>query len=103
MIPRRPRSTPLYSSAASDVYKRQEGEITVTGRIPPDPPDLPLGEVRQRPPVYSAVKIEGERAYRRARRGEHVEMPERVVSVHRFEQLWRSVADAPGAAGQPQA
>jgi tRNA pseudouridine55 synthase len=80
-----------------------EGEITVTGRIPPDPPDLPLGEVRQRPPVYSAVKIEGERAYRRARRGEHVEMPERVVSVHRFEQLWRSVADAPGAAGQPQA
>jgi tRNA pseudouridine55 synthase len=66
-----------------------EGEITRTGRLPEDPPALPTGEVRQRPPIYSAVKIGGERAYKRARRGERFEMPERVVSVHRFEQLWR--------------
>jgi tRNA pseudouridine55 synthase len=66
-----------------------EGEITETGRLPPDPPLLPTGEIRQRPPVYSAVKIGGERAYRRARRGEQFEMPERIVSVYRFEQLWR--------------
>ena len=33
---------------------------------------LPLGRVRQRPPAYSAVKIDGERAYARARRGEEV-------------------------------
>jgi tRNA pseudouridine55 synthase len=66
-----------------------EGEITHTGRLPADPPDLPTGELRQRPPIYSAVKIEGQRAYRRARRGEQFEMPERVVSVHRFEQIWR--------------
>src|SRR5271165_3202112 len=66
-----------------------EGEITETGREPPDPPELPTGEIRQRPPIYSAVKISGERAYRRARRGEHIEMPERIVTVHRFEQLWR--------------
>ena len=66
-----------------------EGEITHTGRLPADPPELPVGELRQRPPIYSAVKIEGQRAYRRARRGELFEMPERVVSVHRFEQLWR--------------
>jgi tRNA pseudouridine55 synthase len=66
-----------------------EGEITVTGRLPPDPPQLPSGEIRQRPPIHSAVKIAGERAYRRARRGERFEMPERVVTVHRFEQLWR--------------
>src|SRR2546426_5723508 len=38
-----------------------EGEITHTGRLPADPPPLPLGEVRQRPPSHSAVKIEGER------------------------------------------
>jgi tRNA pseudouridine55 synthase len=67
-----------------------EGEITETGRIPPDPPDLPTGELRQRPPAYSAVKIGGERAYRRARRGETFELPERSVVVHRFEQLWRT-------------
>jgi tRNA pseudouridine55 synthase len=67
-----------------------EGEITQTGRIPPDPPSLPTGEVRQRPPIYSAVKIGGERAYKRARRGERFEMPERLVTVYRFEQLWRA-------------
>jgi tRNA pseudouridine55 synthase len=66
-----------------------EGEITPTGRIPPDPPRLPSGQLRQRPPVYSAVKVAGERAYRRARRGEQFELAERTVTVHRFEQLWR--------------
>lgn len=66
-----------------------EGQIAQTGRIPPDPPELPTGEIRQRPPIYSAVKIRGERAYARARRGEQFEMPERIVSVYRFEQLWR--------------
>jgi tRNA pseudouridine55 synthase len=66
-----------------------EGEIVHTGRLPPDPPRLPVGEVRQRPPIYSAVKIKGERAYKRARRGESFQMPERIVTVIRFEQLWR--------------
>lgn len=67
-----------------------EGEITQTRKLPPDPPALPTGEIRQRPPIYSAVKIGGERAYRRARRGEHVQMPERIVTVERFEQTWRA-------------
>lgn len=66
-----------------------EGEIEITGRMPADPPPLPTGEVRQRPPAYSAIKIDGERAYARARRGEEVEVPERVVEVTRFDQLWR--------------
>lgn len=66
-----------------------EGEIQLTVRVPPDPPALPTGELRQRPPVYSAVKVKGERAYKRARRGEQFEMPERIVTVNRFEQLWR--------------
>jgi tRNA pseudouridine55 synthase len=66
-----------------------EGEISETGRLPADPPELPSGTIRQRPPIYSAVKVGGERAYRKARRGEQFEMPERIVTVHRFEQLWR--------------
>jgi tRNA pseudouridine55 synthase len=70
-----------------------EGVITATGRLPPDPPHLPTGEIRQRPPQYSAVKVGGERAYKRARRGEEFELPERIVSVYRFEQLWRRNED----------
>jgi tRNA pseudouridine55 synthase len=73
-----------------------EGEILHTGRLPPDPPSLPTGQIRQRPPRHSAVKVGGERAYKRARRGEEFEMPERVVTVHRFEQLWRE-RDTAGA------
>jgi tRNA pseudouridine55 synthase len=71
-----------------------EGEITETGRFPPAEPELPSGEIRQRPPIYSAIKVGGERAYRRARRGESFEMPERIVTVHRFEQLWREPSRA---------
>lgn len=67
-----------------------EGEIAETGVIPPDPLELPTGDITQRPPVYSAVKVRGVRAYKLARRGDEVEMPERLVTVYRFDQLSRS-------------
>jgi tRNA pseudouridine55 synthase len=66
-----------------------EGEIVETGRMPPDPPPLPTGELLQRPPAYSAVKVDGKRAYARARAGEEVVLQARPVTVHRFEQRWR--------------
>jgi tRNA pseudouridine55 synthase len=66
-----------------------EGEIVVTGKLPPDPPLLPTGDLLQRPPAYSAVKVDGKRAYERARAGEEVVIAERPITVHRFEQLWR--------------
>ena len=65
-----------------------EGELA-EGRMPPEPLALPTGVLRQRPPAYSAVKIGGERAYAKARRGEAVETAEREVTVTRFEQAWR--------------
>jgi tRNA pseudouridine55 synthase len=65
-----------------------EGEITQTGVVP-DELELPLGTLRQRPPAHSAVKIDGERAYVRARRGEEVLTAEREVTVHEAELLWR--------------
>ena len=71
-----------------------EGEITETGQLPPNPPLLPTGEIRQRPPIYSAIKVKGERAYRKARRGESFQMPERIVTVSRFEQTWREAERA---------
>jgi tRNA pseudouridine55 synthase len=66
-----------------------EGEIVETGAGVPDPLVLPTGEIAQRPPAHSAVKVGGERAYRRARRGEEVQIPERTVTLHRFEEVGR--------------
>ena len=66
-----------------------EGELVHTGRVPPDPPVLPTGRIRQTPPAYSAIKVDGRRAYALARAGEAVAIPEREVEVRRFEQLWR--------------
>lgn len=40
------------------------------------------GEIEQVPPMVSAVKIGGERLYRKARRGETVERPARRVTIH---------------------
>jgi tRNA pseudouridine55 synthase len=73
-----------YTSTTGD----PDGEIA-PGRTPPEPLVLPTGRIRQRPPAYSAVHVGGRRAYALARAGEQVDMPEREVDVHRFEQLWR--------------
>jgi tRNA pseudouridine55 synthase len=70
-----------------------EGEITVTDRIPDGDLPLPTGLVRQRPPAYSAIKINGKRAYKLARAGETFEIPEREVTVHRLEETRRAGAE----------
>jgi tRNA pseudouridine55 synthase len=44
-----------------------------------------VGEIEQRPPNYSAVKIGGQRLYDLARRGEAVEAPLRTVHVHEID------------------
>lgn len=40
-----------------------------------------VGEIEQKPPVYSAIKIDGERAYNLARAGEEVEMKSRKTTI----------------------
>jgi tRNA pseudouridine55 synthase len=45
------------------------------------------GRLEQRPPLYSAVKVAGERLYRAARRGEEVERPTRPVHVYALERV----------------
>jgi tRNA pseudouridine55 synthase len=44
-----------------------------------------LGEQDQVPPMYSAIKIEGKRSYKRARRGEIIAMPPRRIRIDRLE------------------
>jgi tRNA pseudouridine55 synthase len=66
----------------------REGRLTHTGRVP-EPLELPTGELLQRPPAYSAVKVGGERLYHRARRGDPTEGEPRPVTVHRFDLRWQ--------------
>lgn len=47
------------------------------------------GHILQVPPMYSALKQDGERLYVKARRGEMVDVPAREVDVHRLELLSR--------------
>jgi tRNA pseudouridine55 synthase len=42
------------------------------------------GEIEQTPPMYSAVKVGGERLYKKARRGEEVERKPRAVTITRL-------------------
>lgn len=43
------------------------------------------GEIEQIPPMFSAIKIKGERLYKKARRGETVDRPPRAVTIHELE------------------
>ena len=43
-----------------------------------------IGEISQRPPAYSALKVDGQRAYARARAGETLKLPERPVTIRRL-------------------
>jgi tRNA pseudouridine55 synthase len=63
-----------------------DGELTETGTIP-ESLELPTGTVRQRVPMTSAVRVGGERLYKKAHRGETVATPVRDVEVHRAELL----------------
>lgn len=51
------------------------------------------GDITQQTPIYSAVKVGGERLYNKARRGEMVNVPSRQVTVHAFEITGRSGSD----------
>lgn len=42
------------------------------------------GEITQTPPIYSAIKVGGQRAYKLARKGERVDIPDRKVVISRL-------------------
>lgn len=46
-----------------------------------------MGEVKQTPPIYSAVHVNGQRAYKLARKGESVDMPTKTVRIDAIEIL----------------
>jgi tRNA pseudouridine55 synthase len=78
----RAKARPGWRSSTGD----PEGELVMTGRVPRSA-QLPTGTIRQRVPMTSAVRVGGERLYRKAHRGEVVETPERDVEIYRAETM----------------
>jgi len=70
-----------------------EGEITSVSDRQPSLEEIEAalehfrGEITQVPPAYSAIKINGQRAYKLARRGEVVDIPERKVTIYSLDIL----------------
>jgi len=67
----------------------REGERTVIDvPAPPAPEHLRaacarfIGTIQQRPPAYSAIKVDGRRAYDLARKGDAPELPARPIIIH---------------------
>ncbi|MBX9864577.1 MAG: tRNA pseudouridine(55) synthase TruB [Hyphomicrobium sp.] len=64
-----------------------EGDVTATSDARPTVHDIEallpqfIGEIMQVPPQFSAIKVDGERAYALARDGEHVELEARPVVI----------------------
>ena len=74
------KARPGWRSSTGD----PDGVLTLTGRVPSSL-QLPTGRIRQRVPMTSAVRVAGERLYKKAHRGEVVATPEREVEVYRAE------------------
>lgn len=65
-----------------------EGELRDVSNIVPEKTEIErvlksfVGEISQRPPAFSAIKIDGQRAYKLARAGEKIEIPERKIKIY---------------------
>lgn len=76
---------------ASTASQDKEGEIVAQSDVRPARSDIEaalpafIGEIEQVPPKYSAIKIQGERAYDLIREGEEFEIPSRTVTVYEAE------------------
>ncbi|MBU6318452.1 MAG: tRNA pseudouridine(55) synthase TruB [Alphaproteobacteria bacterium] len=72
----------------STATQDREGEVVGTSDIRPSPSAIEdalrsfVGEIQQIPPQFSAIKVNGERAYDLAREGETVDLQPRTVQVH---------------------
>lgn len=79
------------SWGASTASHDKEGEIIARSDKRPSRDEIEaalpqfIGEISQIPPKYSAIKVDGERAYDLARDGESFELPSRIVSVYEAE------------------
>ncbi|HID76292.1 MAG TPA: tRNA pseudouridine(55) synthase TruB [Planctomycetaceae bacterium] len=86
------RYTATFMLGRTSPTEDAEGEVTVL-EAPPVPGEEAIAEaarrltgtIEQRPPAYSAIKVEGQRAYELARQGKPQELQPRRVTVYRIE------------------
>lgn len=80
-----------------------EGKVTQTSEHRPSRQEAEaklmdfIGTIDQVPPIYSAIKVDGERAYDLARRGEEVELKSRKIEIFTFH-----IVDWPKDGGDPE-
>jgi len=84
-------TTPSFD-AETEVVDRRDASGVTDKQIATATADF-TGEILQTPPVYSAIKVGGERLYKKARRGEDVVVEPRQVRVGTFEVIGRENAD----------
>ena len=76
---------------ASTTTQDREGDVTETSDVRPTREDIEaalaqmIGEIDQVPPQFSAIKVDGERAYDLAREGEEVKLEPRKVQLYAAE------------------
>jgi tRNA pseudouridine55 synthase len=87
------------STTTQDAWGRAITRVPVALRRADVAAALPryVGEIEQTPPMISAVKVGGERLYRKARRGEEVERARRRVTVTALELVGWSEGEHPEA------
>ena len=68
-----------------------EGELTSVSSVVPTESTIRdvlkryVGQIQQRPPIHSAIKVNGQRAYKLARKGQDVTIPLRTVTIYSIE------------------
>ena len=71
-------ASPVTTGASNPCPKRKAVEFVLSSFI---------GEIKQTPPRFSAIKINGERAYKLARKGQDFEIPSRKVEIYSIDIL----------------
>lgn len=78
-----------------------EGKVIATSAVRPSAADVAAvlarftGPITQMPPAYSALKVDGKRAYDLARAGEVVELAARAVTIHALDTIGDTSGEAP--------
>ncbi len=82
-------STTTYD-AAGDILERQCADSIIRSDIERALGDF-IGDIKQKPPMYSAVKVRGKKLYELARQGQTIKREPRAVTVHAIKVLsWRN-------------